>query len=161
MKYFRGNWLKNTLLCLKSDLLRIKLRSTERIIFSNKYEQDKSCGNIFDLVDFFFFLLKPVKRRNYDQIFFPPKNEPNTAKRSFSGVLKYFCRNSLKTSFWSKVLSQNDAKNCIEINFFSTSLKRGKSWGKHSFDEKKFGQIRGTGHFFIKTVFTSKYTTYS
>ena len=83
---------------LKSDYLRKKLWNTQ---FSATLKWGKSYWKFwFDRNNF--FLSNQWNGTNITKNCFPPKNEPLTVKLSFSGVMKHFRGNWLKTSLWVK-----------------------------------------------------------
>ena len=135
---FWGKFTKNSLLVKK---VTISERSTEilrKFVFLNKFEKDQIKEENLDLFKQL-FLIKPVKGENINKNCFSPQNEPHTAKRCFSVVLKHFWGNSLKNSLFIQKsgLSQKEAQKHSERLLFSTSLKRRKSRGKFGFGVNK------------------------
>ena len=51
------------------------------------------------------FLVKPVKQENINKNSFPPQNDPDTAKLSFSSVFKHFRENCRIHLFCVKKMS--------------------------------------------------------
>ena len=104
--------------------LRKKLRISQRLISSHKFEREDP-EEYFDLMETN-FLVKPVTGTNITKNCFPPQNEPNRAKLSSSGVLKHFCRNWLETSLLCQ--ESNSSKRSLEIlrKFYLNKFEKGK-----------------------------------
>ena len=76
----------------------------------------------FDLMETIFLVYHSNGTNITDS--FAPQNEPNSAKSSFSSILKHFCQKLTKKLLFKVeiLLSQKDAKNYPESYFSSTTL---------------------------------------
>ena len=121
LKLFRQNIFKNTsLLGLKSDNLRKWQRIIQKVIFSqciwNGANPEK--GFWFNGNDFVWS--QQWNRINITEKIFAPLNEPQTAKLTFSCVLKHFqWKLAENFSFRSKVIISGEAKDYQESFFLN------------------------------------------
>ncbi len=127
-KPFRGNWLKISLLGLKIDYLRKKLRITQKVFFPQVWKRGKSRGKVLICLKPF-FMVKSLKWDKYYRKGFPLQ-EPYTAFLLFWSI---FAEIDRKLFFWvKKVTISERSQELLRKLFFSTSLKRGKSRGQIS-----------------------------
>ena len=96
---------------LKIDYLRKELRITQKVFFSQQVGKGENPVENFDWIETNPFLVKPVIRDNKNV--FPLENEPYSAKRSFSGLLKHFRRKYLTISLLG--LTIDHLRNMVRI----------------------------------------------
>ena len=103
-------------------------------------------------------MVKPVKCDNNTESRYAPKNEPNTSKLKFSGVLKHFCRNLTKNFSWRSKHwpSQKEAKNYTESYFLRVRKVTNPQDRFWFIKNDILGQNCGTGQILTKTVLLLK-----